>query len=898
MIKALEKAYLQFLAGVMSFCGRRAGWTLLAAMLLSGGLLYYTIHHIAIDTNTLEMLDASLPFRQAKIDFDKSFPELSDDIIVLAESDTAAGANDLASKLATQLRGDKQHFDAVYEPASGPFFARNGLLYLEPDELQDLADTLVKAQPMLGTLAQDTSLRGIFTILGRAFDEDLEPEHQKVLSRIADDISKTAEAQLQGKPARTSWKAELFKDATPAGAGNKSFVLVRPKYDFTLAQPGAPALDAVRAAMRALPLNVLQHDRVRLTGGAAMDDDELSSVSEGAEVSSLLSFILVLMLTFFGLRSPRHVLAVVVTLLLGLIWTGAFATYAVGALNLISVNFAILSIGMGVDFGIQVGLRYKEEYLSSDDHLQALARSGAGIGGALTLAAVAAAACFASFAPTAYRGLAELGIIAAFSMVVALVSNLTLLPALLTLFPRWFESGPGADGSLSGLSWVVKRQRRMVLGVTAVLLLLALGTLPWLRFDFNPLNMKNPHTESVAAFIDLLQDPNITPYTISVLAKDVDTARELAKSLGQLAVVEKTVTVADLIPGDQANKLEIIDEINLSLGPLLEQSRQVAPTTDELVKALDEFLQKLAKSSTTKRTEEFQGSVKRLEQTLNQMKSAPGWPETALATLTDNVVADLPDSLEKLRLMLSPEEITLDNLPQEIKGRYIGIDGRARVEVFPKEDARDNAALQRFVHVVQTVAPQATSAPVELVEGGKAVVQAALEATALAVVATLAILYMVLRSFPDTLLVMVPLVLAMLLTVATSVVVGIPFDLANIIALPLLLALSNAYGIYFVVRVRNGMPIEKLFESSTPRAILFSALTTIVSFGTLAFSPHRGMSGMGIMVTLALVYAVLCTLIVLPALMSSMQPAPLAAGVNRRVSEAGRRNAGKKSRRG
>jgi predicted RND superfamily exporter protein len=203
----------------------------------------------------------------------------------------------------------------------------------------------------------------------------------------------------------------------------------------------------------------------------------------------------------------------------------------------------------------------------------------------------------------------------------------------------------------------------------------------------------------------------------------------------------------------------------------------------------------------------------------------------------------------------------------------------ARVEVFPKHDVTDNAAMREFVRAVQKLAPNATGAPVELVEGADAVIAACLQAAVFALAASFVLLILVLRSVLGTLLVLTPLLLALLLTFATSVLFDLPFNFANIIALPLLVALNSAFGIYLVARGRHGTDASGLFESTTPRAVLYSGLTTLASFGALAVARHPGISSMGLLIGLSLAYALLCTLVVLPALMAAMEHGRLARHV-------------------
>ena len=854
-------------------CARAAKSVLAGTVLLTAALLYYAATHLALDTNTINMLDPKLRFRQLDEDFERAFPQLSDLIIVVIDAETAPRADDLASELARRLRSHPERFRSVYEPTGGGFFAHNGLLYLGTTELQDLADRLAEAQPLLGTLAEDPSLRGLFSMLGHAFDEKLSPNNEAVLKRFLDGISRTLEDQLAGRPSPISWRQELLASTTLGTRSPRSFLLVQPRLDYTHLQPSREALETIRTLARQLALDPSRGERVRLTGSLAMEDEELGSVLQGAKLSSFLSFTLVLLLTVFGLRSPRQVVAILLTLGVGLVWTGAFAAFAIGALNLISVNFAVLFIGMGVDFGIQFGLRYKEELGRGCSHRVALVQASAGIGGALTLAAVAAAAAFFAFMPTSYWGLAELGLIAGVSMFVALLANLTVLPALLSVIPMWLEfKAPPAGGVLRFPHLWVGRYPRTILAVTALLFAGAALLAPRVRFDFNPLNMKDPTTESVATFLDLLRDPNLTPYTISVLAESLPAAKALAPRLERLALVDKAVTLASFIPAEQDEKLAIIDELTLTLGPLIAVSQPKAtPSLQEEIQALGAFERKLKGAGVLTQNRAFAESLRRFERALAQLKRTPGWPMQAVPAFRQQVLADLPQTLERLRQLLTPSPITLNTIPKELKARYLARDGRARIEVFPKEDVRDNRALRRFVQAVQSVAPNATDTPVSLVAAGDVVIRASLEAAGWALLATFFLLLGVLRSLFDTCLVFVPVGLAVVFTLASAVLLQLPLDFANIIALPLLLAINNAYGIYLVMRVRDGLDVNRLFQSSTPRAVLFSAATMMASFGTLAFAHHRGMSGMGLLVTLALSYAVLCTLVVLPALLGVLE---------------------------
>src|SRR5690606_15209422 len=255
------------------------------------------------------------------------------------------------------------------------------------------------------------------------------------------------------------------------------------------------------------------------------------TVAEGAGGATILSLTLVILILFLGLRSWRIIAAVVATLVAGLIATAAFATVAVGSLNLISVAFAVLFVGIAVDFGIQFSVRFRDERFRKGDLARALESAAAGIGGPLLLAGAAAAVGFFSFVPTNYAGVSELGIIAGTSMGIALFLNLTLLPALLSLVKPPGEADTVGLRFLAPLDKFLLRRRRGITFVAFCLGAIGIALAPQLRFDFDPLNLKDPSTESVSTLLDLMQDPSTTPYTLNALAPTLEEAAALGARL-------------------------------------------------------------------------------------------------------------------------------------------------------------------------------------------------------------------------------------------------------------------------------------------------------------------------------------------------------------------------------
>ena len=865
------KAWPRLAAEAIVACSVRSAWAVLVgALLLTVVAGRYTASHIAIDTDTGNMLDPDLPHRRASRALQAAFPRLPGDVVLFTESAHAGDAEDAADAAAKVLgqRPDIAH--GISQPGGGEFFARNGLLYLDTDELWSLSDRLSAAQPVLGALARNPSLAGLLEGLTLGLASDLEAEQQRQLAQLFDRISSALESYLTGHGAALHWRDELLANRAAQGP-QRSFVLIDPALEDVSFRPDEAALDGLHKLVAALAPQ-FPGVTFEITGSSAMDGEELGTVASDATLTTSASFAAVAVVLLWGLSAIGLSIAVLVTLACGLIWTAAFATFWVGSLNLISVCFAVLFIGMGVDFGIQFAMRYREEVAHLPDRGAALRSAASGAGNALILAAVGAAISFFAFVPTSYLGLAQLGVIAGFSMVVALLANLVVLPALLSRLraPRALARADHAGGG-SILGRVVARARWPILVAAAVAAVSGIALLPRAEFDLNPLNLKDPHTASVRAFHTLASSPDSSPYSADVLAVSRADAEARAQRLRALPLVDHVLTLSSFVPDGQSEKLEIIDGIRASVGAALAGPASAPPTPAVEAVAIERVLTRLEATAPATRTAGLGRSSARLAAALRALGAAVGWPGQTLPAVRALVLGDLPQVLARLRGLLAASTVSEAELPNDLRQRYIAADGRARIEVFPREDLNDNAAMRRFAAAVSALEPGATGAPLELVAGSQAVIDACITASTLALVLTVLMHAFVLSGVLDAALVAAPLVLAMLLTVATSVVFHIPFNFANIIALPLLIGLNNAYGAYLVMRRKHAAGVGDLLDSSTPRAVLFSGLTAIASFGMLAFSQHPGMAGMGLLISLSLGYALLCALLVLPALMSVLE---------------------------
>jgi uncharacterized protein len=860
------------LGRLADFVQRHAAPVAIIILLLSGASGFYAATNLRVDTDINHMLPDDVAWRQNELALDAAFPQNVDLLVVVIDGRTGDLADRAARDLAARMQARPDLFTHVRRPDGGEFFDRNGPLFLSADELQDISDRIIEAQPLIGTLARDPSLRGLFDTL-QVFVEGAEKENdQGAIERLDPALTAVGDAVravADGGSEPVSWQ-RLMTGLSAEGRDLRRFILTRPVLDFDAIQPGAHAIAELRRMASELNIDPQHGLRMRLTGSVALNDEQFATLRQGAVASTVLSFVLVFALLLAAARSLRLVGAIFVTLVAGLVLTAGFAALAIGSLNLISVAFGVLFIGLGVDFGIQFSVRYRDERHRHGGLSKALRGAAETAGPPILLAGAATALGFLAFVPTSYTGIRELGWIAGFGMFVAVVLNLVLLPALLALLRPRGEAAPVGFRQAAPIDRMLMRGRRWVMAGSAVLAAVCIALLPGLRFDFDPLNLKDPKTESVITARDLMNDPLTTPYTAQTIAPSLREAEALDGRLSKLPEVSQVITAASFIPTDQEQKLAILADLRLLIGPTLSPETTLPDPSDEEVLAAMAGLRSALRPVAAREAETVgpQSAAVRLA---NALDGAALRGAAIIPALERDLMTGLEQRLDTLRLVITAGPVTLETLPAQLRDAWITPDGRARVQIFPQDNARDNEALRRFVAAVHTVAPDATGTPVTIQEAGRLISSAFLEAGITAVVAITLLLAIVLRRARDVALIVGPLLLAAALTLATMVVIGKPLNYANIISLPLLFGIGVAFNIYFVMNWRAG--ITNHLQSSTARAVVFSALTTMAAFGSLALSPDPSTAEMGFLLTVSLTAALFCALFVLPALLGPAAPA-------------------------
>ena len=852
---------------IVAFCSRNC-WAIIAGFLLLALFsAFYLVDNFAITTDSEQLLSETLPWRRQVISLDQAFPQRVDLIVAVVDATTPEGARAAAEALSERLASRTDRFRSVRWPEGDPFFARNALLFETVAEVRRDCDELIRAQPFLGALAADPSLRGIMGALSQALQGVRRKEAeladlQRPLALIADALERSA----AGRDPAFSW-LRLIAGRPPDQTDLRQIVFIQPKLDYAELQPGGRAAATIREVARSLSPAPGHGPRVRLTGPVALADEEFATIADGAEANGLMTALAVVAILWLALKRPRLIVAVLVNLVVGLSLTAALGLKMVGALNLISVAFAVLFVGLGVDFGIQFSVRYRDARHGGSGLEESLRLAATGVGGPLLLAAASTAAGFYSFLPTAYRGLSELGLIAGTGMLIAFATSITLLPALIAALKPPGEPDPIGFAALAPLDRFLARRRFWIVGATLTATLLGAPLLMELRFDFNPMNLRSARTESVSTLNDLMRSPGAGPNTIDVLAPDLAQATALAARIAERPEVAETRTLQSFVPTQQDDKLAIIADAGFFLQDTLNpRSVAPAPTDAEDAAAIARAARDLV-DSIGEAGGAAAGDARRLSRLLTNLADGP--PETR-AIVRDAFVEPLRVTLGEVRDLLDAAPVSISSLPPSLVRDWIAPDGRARVEAAPKGDANDNATMRRFADAVIAVAPEAAGAPIFVLEAAKTVVGAFWQAGLYAIVSIALLLYAALRRVADVALTLAPLMVAIVATLEICVLIGLPLNFANIIALPLLLGVGVAFKIYYVMAWRAGE--TNFLQLSLTRAVFFSALATATAFGSLWLSHHPGTSSMGELMALALATTLAAALLFQPALLATRKP--------------------------
>lgn len=842
----------QILATLVSNITRLPVLTLVVLALGTIAAGWFAVAQFRVNTDQSSLIGPNSEFQQRFDVFRDAFPAYKRTTLVVVESASRTSAANGAADLAGALSDRTDLFQSVFTTASMPFFQKNGLLYLDVDAVTAQLDAIVQAQPGIAVVANEKGLAGLLSLLRQGIDQtDSSGTLHPSLTALAHELARAADS-LPGaneQPLRFSLGALASDDAETA----IELISIRIREDTTDFLSPRAKLDVIRTTASDLGLTKENGFTIRLTGNIPLSVDELSQVRESLGLAGTLSLIMLAVVLGVGVRSARIVSVMVLTLALGGIWSMAWAMLSIGEVNLLSASFAVLFVGLGIDFAIHYALRAQEDVEKGAQTKPALIAAARDVGPAIALGAVTSAIGFLSFLPTDYKGFADLGVIAGGGMALAFLAALTVIPASLGAFgiPAHRNAGNGF-GAATGALFAASQTHARLIVISAILVGLASAAIATqARFDFSTLALKNDQSEPILALADLQQRGLVTDYAAYVIAPSLDESETLSTRLAELPTVGRVQTATNLVPQDQDEKLAAIQDAAFLFFPVFGKiSGPAADVPDDL------------SLQTTNLNESDRKAVEHLNAAL------AGLSEPQRDQLNTLLADQLTRDLTRLTDIFNAEKITsLEQVPAPMRDRFLSDSGKALVVGLPQGDVTRTEDLRAFVADVKSLFPDSTGRAVVEATVGNIVVNAFITALVLALIAVTLVVFIATRSLADTGLVLLPLLLAALATTATGVLIGMPFNQANIFVLPLIMGLGVDNGIHVLMRYRKDGSLDSLLKSSTPRAIVLSTLTTIGAFGAMSVSVHSGTASMGILLTIAMLFLLIATVFVLPALL-------------------------------
>ncbi|MEM6904385.1 MAG: MMPL family transporter, partial [Pseudomonadota bacterium] len=541
MTKTAENSATRLLSGVVA-AAERAPWAVLGAYALALALSVWAATGLRIDTDSSRMLNPELPFQTRALELREAFPQDKTAILIAIRGEDADRADLVATRLIAALEG-QPGVAQVFAPSVDPFFLAHGMFYLSLEEFDRQISRISSSSNLIASLREDQTRDGFLRTLDEARQLAEGAGRPEDLDLIYAEAAEVFRAAAEGRARPFRWSGAFSGETGPV----LRLITVQPELDFTALNPAKPAMAAVDAAISAL--GAQPGLEIGVTGDPVLRAEELRAVSGKIGLSLGLSLVFVAVVLWLALGSLGRMGLGLGALVVTLVLTTGAAAVMIGSLNLISIAFIVLMVGLGIDFAIHFLAHLDEQSRSGAG---ALARTGGAIGPALALAAASTSFAFLAFATSDFIGMAQLGLIGAVGVVLAFLVSLTLIPALVARRPNLARGAPRG------------RVPRLRGGALAFWLALAVGLgsvslAIEARFDADPMSLRDPDAPSVQAFGWLTDAPGRSLLRASALTASAEEAARLATTGDGLAGVESTVWLGSLIPDEQGAKLDLLD---------------------------------------------------------------------------------------------------------------------------------------------------------------------------------------------------------------------------------------------------------------------------------------------------------------------------------------------------
>lgn len=880
---------------------RMPATVLVGALALALAAIAISVQGLTFKSSRLDLLNPRSDYNRRWLAYLAEFGE-QDDACVVVRGTRPADVVAAIQHLGRELQTHPEHFASIWFETDLSPLGRKALYYLPPaivEQLRQQCEELEGLLPgpsggdWLSQLAQLNAAASQFA----AHSPEASRQREAAYAALAGRIQRALVAQ-GGLPLADESRYALASLSVPAAAsspplaptpplsglaalvarvqqpfgrqyllaegGQLGFVLVRLR-----PQPGEPtaghrAIVALREAIQACRR---EHPRVwiGLTGMPVIEHDEMQASQIDMLWTSVLSLVGVAALFVAGYGGLRHALLACAVLLLGMAYAFGVITLVIGHLNILSAAFAVVLIGLGIDFGIHYVASYLACRHRGDDERQALLTTTTEVGPGVVTGGVTTAVAFFMAGWTDFIGVKELGLVAGGGILLCVLAAVIVLPALILLVDRRFplKRLPRILPAQRWMAWPTQHPRQVLAVGTIVALAVVAGA--WrLHYDHNLLNLQPRHLESadIERLVFVQRDESVW-YAVS-LCPSVDELKRRQALFAALPEVAKTEEVVSLLP-------------------------QASPSVERLRQAVERFAAAAHKGAMATPSLPAPQYVHHLKQ---EVARAQQWLAQELPYETSAghtlaqvraLLAALPPEEAYHRLVVQPQALGAQlqplidlvaqaaaqppgpaHLPQPLQERFVGRNGWHLLRIYARGNIWDMDRLERFVRAIESVDPHVTGHPVQTFYASRHMQASYLQSGGYALIAVLFLLWLDFRSLRDSLLAMLPLAIGLGLWCGCLGWLQIPLNPANMIALPLLLGIGVDDGVHLVHRWRQQRHRLAL-NDATLLALLLTSTTTMASFGSLILARHQGLRSLGQAITLGVLTCLASSLLLFPA---------------------------------
>ena len=864
---------------------------------MAGLSIWVTGEKLTFKTGRGDLVAKDLPYVKLYKDYRKHFKDL-EGMVIVAEGGTPARMAQFSETLAAKLKNNPDLFSQVIYKFDTSYFRSRFLLYLDTEDLKSLQEKLEDHQDFIETLNASPGLNPLLNQINTEIssgmvdslmtdflgEDDSDEEEKKndendlnLLIRILEEMNRSLEKNYHYQ---SPWQS-LFNSGEESLRDKGYLVSKNEKLLFILAVPNEDETsftgykDSVYSA-RDLIAEVKKDFpdiSVGLTGEDVISTDEMVTTQKDVELASKIALSGVALLFIIAFKGIVKPLLAIFSLLVALAWSLGFTSLTVGHLNILSVVFTTILIGLGIDFGIHILERFKEERQSGNDILPALQKTLQGTGQGNFSGAITTAMAFGAMVLTDFIGIVELGWIAGWGILFCMIAMILLLPALVTLEEKWRKpkypksAEKPVTAKISGLDKIFNHYK-LIIVVCTVLVLVASLSLRKNFFDYNLLNLQAKGTEAVIYEMRILENAGRSAWSAAFLADSLEEVREKEAKLKTLPTVENVESIAAMVPDHQEENSAYVKE---NLAPMLSEIFVEEEDDPFSLKSLNKTLKRIRFKLQGREGKEDKvaQAAREVDKFFAQNETIePRIAEAKLELFSEELFVDYRKLMEELKQNADPQFVEISGIPKSLRERYISEQGKYLITVFPSVDIWNLEKRQQYLKDLRSVDPNVTGSAVHMFNSTRLMTEGYINGGIYAMTAIVIYVFIVFRNLRTVLFILLPVFVGSIWTLGIMDVLGLKLNMANLVILPLILGIGVVNGIHITHRYREEKDKNAVvLGKSTGQAVVLSSLTTMIGFGSMMVADHYGVYSLGLVLSLGVLCCLIASITFLPALL-------------------------------